>query len=121
MYYQAFKKDILQSYLDRNNIEAMPLPPRRDKNVIESKHRIITDSYIRLQQGSEHIDDTAACLMVQQALRISKDLYGNDAMCANELAKLYTLPIYFRQFPAIVLDGISKTQKTLMAKKLTKF
>ncbi len=59
--------------------------------------------------------------MVQQALRISNDLYGNDVMSASELAKGYTRPVQPGNFPVQVPPEIRKAHETLLAKrKLTK-
>lgn len=88
---QAFDNDEFKSYLDSHDIENRPIPARRhNKNVIESKHRIIRDIYLRLKSDSENTSQHFNRLIVQQALRISNDLYGKDVCSAHELAKGYT-------------------------------
>ena len=66
-------------------IESRPiLARRRNKNVLESKHKIIRDIFIRLESES---DPSSEAMRAQQAIRISNDLYGNDVCSAYELAK----------------------------------
>lgn len=61
------------------------IPPKRyNKNVQNSKHRIITDIYICLKMQSEN-STTSDCLLEQRSLRISNYLYGNDVMSTKEL------------------------------------
>ncbi len=58
LYDPAFKNDKFQSYLSKHSIEARLLPPtRHNKNVIESKRRVIRDIYIRLKAGKDPMDD----------------------------------------------------------------
>ncbi len=118
LYDPAFKNDKFQSYLSKHSIEARPLPPRRhNKNVIESKHRVIRDIYIRLKAVKDPIDDVDAWLMIQEALRISNDLYGNDVISARELAKGYTRPIYSGMPPFEIPTEILNAHNTLLAKR----
>ena len=60
-------------------------------------------------------------LIVQQALRISNDLYSSDVCSAQELAKGYTRPATIGSFIAIVPQEILQAHDDLLAKrKLTR-
>ena len=122
LYDQAFENGEFKNYLESHDIEIRPIPPRRhNKNVIESKHRIIRDVYLRLKSDTKAIDEKMDRLLVQQALRISNDLYGNDVCSANELAKGYTRPIQSGEYPATVPEEIVNAHDQLLAKrKLTR-
>ncbi len=66
-------------------IESRPIPARRrNKNVLESKQKIIRDIFIRLESES---DPSSEAMRAEQTIRISNDLYGNDVCSACELAK----------------------------------
>lgn len=54
--------------------------------------------------------------MIQQAIRISNDLYGNDICSAHELAKGYTRPILSNSYSSKVPDEIDQAYKDLIAK-----
>lgn len=84
----AFNNLDFTSFASNLDINVGPLPPRRhNKNVIESKHRIIRDIFIRLRSDNEENTKVNTKLLVQQAIRISNDLYGNNHASAHELAK----------------------------------
>eukprot|EP00171_Calliarthron_tuberculosum_P022021 IDg22021t1 len=90
---KAFDNDMFKSFTSKYGIKLKILPPRRhSKNVIESKHKVIRDIYLRLKAENEAEEEMADQLFVQQALRISNDLYGNDVMSAHELAKGFSRP-----------------------------
>eukprot|EP00171_Calliarthron_tuberculosum_P001315 IDg1315t1 len=115
---QAFNNDIFKNYLLKLNISPRAIPSRRhNKNVLESKHRIIRDIYIRLKHQYGNDSDNLASVLVQRALRISNDLYGNDVMSANELAKGYTRPILTGQVPEIVPNELLEANSKLQAKR----
>lgn len=118
----AFNNSEFTKYLDDHGIECRPLPPRRhNKNAIESKHKIIRDIYLRLKGNQAEHSAVNEQLLVQQAMRVSNDLYGNDVFSAHELAKGYTRPVTQDSYPAIVPDGIIQARNDLVAKrKLTK-
>lgn len=85
-YDSAFDNSEFTMYLESHDIECRPLPPRRhNKNLIASKHRVIRDVFIRLKGSSNDTTINRERLLVQQAMRISNDLYGNDACSAHEL------------------------------------
>jgi len=115
----AFDNSIFKSYTDLYDISSRPIPPRRhNKNAIESKHRIIRDIFIRIKAANdEKIEPLSVPILIQQALRISNDLYGNDTMSATELAKGYTRPIGNGNAPKIVPDDIQAAHDQLMAKR----
>lgn len=91
------------------------------KNVIESKYRVIRDIYLRLKQDRNGQTVTYERLLIQQALRISNDLYGSDVCSAQETAKGYTRPANVGSFPATVPQHIFRAHDDLLAKrKLTR-
>lgn len=56
-----------------------PLPARRHKkNVLESKHRVLRDIFVRLMD--ERNDANFVPIVIQQTFRFANDLYGNDFM-----------------------------------------
>ncbi len=116
---QAFDNSEFKRYFSSYDIECRPIPARRhNKNALESKHRIIRDILLLLNY---YINEKEHPLLVQQALRISNDLYGNDVISSHELAKDYTRPIDFGCPPKIIPEEIRKAHDVLKAKrKLTK-
>jgi len=116
---QAFNNDPFKEYLKMYGIYPRPVPARRhNKNVIESKHKIIRDIFLKLSFGKP---EELGGLFAQQAIRITNDLYGNDVMSANELAKGYTRPIEAGVSLKSLPEEIVRAHDTLMAKrKLTK-
>ncbi len=81
---QAFANERFLQFLELYGIERRPIPARRhNKNVLESKHKVIRDILLRLENGS---DDVGESLRAQQSIRISNDLYGNSVCSAHELA-----------------------------------
>ena len=118
LYDRAFNTNVFKSYLSDLWCEMKPIPPRRhNKNVLESKHRIIRDVYLRLKDGQKDQHTPNESLFVQQALRISNNLYGNEVMSAHELAKGYTYPIVIGTSPVPVPDEIVSAQDQLTAKR----
>jgi len=117
---QAFDNSIFKTYLEKHNIEARPIPARRhNKNVLESKHKVIRDVFLRLVEnyGDDTKENEFPSLIVQEALRICNDLYGNDVMSAHELAKGYTRPIHPSGPLVVVPDDIQAAHDTLIAKR----
>lgn len=114
----AFDNEPFREYLGNHDIEPRPIPPRRhNKNVIESKHRIIRDIYLRLKSTVPDCTEDHQKLLIQQALRISNDLYGTDVCSAHELAKGYTRPIASGEFPATIPEEILNAHHELIAKR----
>ncbi len=75
MYDTVLSNDVLESYFRKNGTKGRPLPPRRhNKNVIESKHRIIGYIYLRLKNDTDLSDGNSLWILVQKELRISNDL-----------------------------------------------
>ena len=116
---KAFDNQEFRSYLKMSVIEPRPIPPRRhNKNVLESKHKIIRDIFLRLLGDEDISDDNVnGPVLVQMALRISNDLYGNDITSANELPKGYTRPIQPGKFPKEIPSEIRSAREKLMAKR----
>ena len=51
---QAFDNDIFKNCLSTYDTSCKPIPPRcQQKNVIESKHKVIRDIYLRLKVCSD--------------------------------------------------------------------
>ena len=84
------------------------------KNVIESKHKIIGDIFLRITSKNDGLSDIIGA---QQVIRISNDLYGDDTCCAHELAKGFTPPIVSGSLPKIVPKDLVTGRETLMAKR----
>ena len=122
LYDPAFNNTEFTDFLSAHDIEHRPIPTRRhNKNVIESKHRIIRDIYLRLKHECNEENAIKERLIVQQALRISNDLYGSDVCSAQELAKGYTRPATVGSYPVIVPEDILQAHDNLLAKrKLTR-
>ena len=118
-YDSEFKNSIFINYLKDQGIDARPLPSRRhNKNVLESKHRIIRDVFLRLkEEGQVAEDDCKQSLCVQQAIRISNDLYGNDVLSAQELAKGYSRPLESGVIPKSLSQDLIDAHQTLLAKR----
>jgi len=114
----AFKNKMFEKFAEKYGIALRPLPPRRhSKNVIESKHRIIRDVYLRLKSAFKDDPTVNGKILVNQSLRISNDLYGNDVMSAHELAKGYTRPIENGNVPRCVPKEVVQAQEDLKAKR----
>lgn len=112
---QAFDNSKFKSYLSIYDISPRPIPARRhNKNVLESKHRILRDMFLRLSAHSPEISES---LIVQQTFRIANDLYGNDVLSSSELAKGYTRPINKGVRPKILPEEIVTAHEALIAKR----
>jgi len=115
---RGFNNAPFKSFLSKYSISARALPPRRhSKNVIESKHRIIRDIFLRLKSADKDVNTESHKALIYQALRISNDLYGNDIMSANEMAKGYTRPLYNGKAPVFVPIEIMEAHQNLKAKR----
>lgn len=94
------------------------MPPRRhNKNILESKHGVIREIFLRLKNENSNAAYTTDFLLVQQSFRISNDLYGNDELSAHELAKGYTRPVIAGTYPVLVPRELIEAQKTLASKR----
>ena len=114
----AFDNDEFLNYAHTYDIETKPIPPRRhNKNVIESKHKIIRDIYLRIKHSNEDNNLSNDEVLVQQALKISNDLYGNDTCSAFELAKGYTRPVQPGMFPVYIPDELIEAREQIHAKR----
>ncbi|PXF41606.1 hypothetical protein BWQ96_08672 [Gracilariopsis chorda] len=114
----AFHNDPLPTYLNSLGIHPRPIPPQRhNKNVLESKHKVIRDISERLKHASSSTTPTQLPLLIQQSLRICNDLYGNDLLSAYELAKGFTRPVISMAATIIVPDEIVKAHQALVTKR----
>ncbi len=112
---QAFDNKIFKNFLNVYGIESRPIPARRhEKNVLESKHKIIRDIFIRLESES---DPSSEAMRAQQAIIISNDLCGNDVCSAYELSKGFSRPIETGTTPKIIPVEIMKARDAVMAKR----
>ncbi|CAN8074685.1 unnamed protein product [Agarophyton chilense] len=113
-YDPAFKTVELKKYLSGYGIDTKSLHlRRRNKNVIESNHRIIRDIYLRLKHSNSTMDILNPSLLVQQSLYISNELNGNNLMSAHELAKGYTRPLVSSTSLDTIPEDIVHAQKAL--------
>lgn len=102
-------------YLLLQGMDGRAIPPRRyNKNVLESKHNVIRDIYLRLKPEQQPSTEVEEKRLVQCALRISKDLYGIDLCSSKELTKGYTRPISAGSFPKSFPSDILKAHDDLV-------
>lgn len=115
LYDPAFHNSEFEDYVKALDIPIFPLPSRRHNiNVLESKHRIIRDVYLRLKHAN---GSKPHPVLVVEAIRISNDLYGNDVMSAHELAKRYTRPLSADQLLFQIPEEIVSANEKLLAKR----
>lgn len=103
---RPFENIAFTLYLTDENIEERSLPPRRhNKEVLESKHKIIQDILQRLKTTTvNHDKDGMSQLNVQQSIRIWNDLYDNGIISAHELDKGYPRPIKAEKPPKLLIQ-----------------
>ena len=112
---QAFDKKEFNEFLALHGINARPIPAgRHNKDVIESKHKIIRDIFLHIKTSLPEFSETLAA---QQAIRISNDLYGNDVCSSHELAKGFTRPIESGSLPKIIAKDVEKAREIPIAKR----
>lgn len=80
--------------------------------MLESKHCVIRYIFLRL---IDHNPQLSVSLAVQQAVRISNDLYGSHVLSAYELAKGLTRP--HGSTPLALPPDLFEAQETLVAKR----
>eukprot|EP00171_Calliarthron_tuberculosum_P018762 IDg18762t1 len=115
---QAFASELFLSFLDKYGIEKRSISARRhNKNVIELKHRVIRDVYLRLKEDSEDDLTVSKTVLVQQALRITNNLYGNDVASVYKLAKGFTRPIENRDYQSTIPKELVKAHASLNARR----
>lgn len=118
LYDPAFHNEEFKSYLLQLGSECKAIPPRRhNKNVLESKHRVIRDVYLRLKGDSTELSENKGRLLVNMALRITNDLYGSDTMSSFELAKGFTRPALPGTPPIPIPEEIRAAHENLQAKR----
>lgn len=82
---KSFKLGDLACFLKERDTKLEPVPPgQRSQNAIESSHKIIHQTFLKLKYA--HPDSDNDKLPVR-AFFISNDLYGNDMLSAFELDK----------------------------------
>lgn len=78
---QAFNNQKFKEYLDLYSILGRRIPARRhNKNVLESKHRIIGDVFLRMKS---HNENGFGPILVDQAINVPNDLYGIDVRASR--------------------------------------
>lgn len=83
---KAFDNDEFSAYIKSAGINKLSVPARRhNKNVLESKHKVLRDIFQRLSYN-DTVVDTVPHLRVQHMYRVGNLLYGNDCTSAFELA-----------------------------------
>lgn len=120
----CFNNAAFHEYVQTCDAVGHSLPPRQhSKNVLESKHRIVHDIYLRLAADADNVAQNAtsgwemqSCYF-QISLTILNNLYGKDLLSANELAKGYTRPINGGAFPSEMPSQIHDAKETLRAKR----
>ena len=109
----AFNNSEFKEYLKLYDISFSLIPPRRHyKNVLESKHRVFRDIFLRLKSAIPSGDPR---LLIPKMFRISNDLYGKNVASCYELAKGYTRSIS-GNVSLILPDEICRAQEELSAK-----
>lgn len=112
--YKAFENAAFTENLHQYDVRFRPIPPRRhSKNVLESKHRILRDIYIRLKSENSTVNPR---LLVAKMFRDPNEPYGNILDSAHELAKVYKRPVN-NDFPSFLPHAIRKAQDELSAKR----
>jgi len=123
VYDRAFKNSEFEEYLQQIGASGRPIPARRhNKNVLESKHKILRNIYLRLKDqvdvdSASKISTCSDCVLVQRTFRVSNDLYGSDTMSAHELAKGYTRPIGITAHPTYLPSELREAHDKLIAKR----
>ena len=111
----AFPSKAFTEFLSLHGINAISVPARlQNKNVIESKLKVIRDIFLRIKSKNADLCEIVA---VKQAIHISNDLYGNDTFSAPELAKGFTRPIVPGIRSKIVPKDPVMTREIFMAER----
>lgn len=111
---KAFSNTDFKNYLKLNDVSFRLVSPRRhSKNVLESKHRVLRDIYLRLKS---EVEDEDPRLLVAKMFRVSNELYGNNFAPSHELAKGYTRPVVQGGIH-ILPSSIIHAQERLSAKR----
>ena len=79
---QAFANEKFLSYLELHGIEPRSIPSRRhNKNVLEPKHRVIRDVFLRLRSGdSKQFGSQMTCMVTMFALRMNLPKYSRGLL-----------------------------------------
>ena len=105
-YDQVFDINEFNEFFALHDINSRPIPARRhNKNVIESKHKIIRDIFLRIKTSLPECSETLAA---KQAIRTSNDLYGNYVCSSHELAKGFTRPIESGSLPKFIPRDVTR-------------
>ena len=112
-FYQAFANEPFLQFLKFHGIEPRPIPARRHyKNVLESKHKVVHDIFLRLKLDDSDVREP---LLAQQSIRISNYLYGNSVCSSYELEKGLRRPVESGSLPKPVPEGVFKARETIVA------
>ena len=112
---KAFSNHEFQEFLSLHGINPRSIPARRhNKNVLDSKHKMIREILLRIISGNESVSEIIAA---QQAIRISNDLYGNNICSSHELAKGFTRPIECGNLSKIIPPDLIRAREVLKAKR----
>lgn len=87
----AFNNAEFPNYIKLYDIQFRSAPRRsHSKNVLQSKHRILRDVFLRIESHDETGDPRT---LVSKMFRIYNNLYSNDIATSHEIAKGYILPV----------------------------
>ena len=112
---QVFSNEPFQDYLKVFGIESRSTAARRhNKDVLESKHKVIRDIILSLSSDNGIIDSK---VIAQQSIQISNDLYRNDVCSSYELAKVFMRPLETGQLPKIIPEDLLNSRDIIMSKR----
>lgn len=118
VYNQTFDSELFDLFLKKYEIKKRPLSSRRhNKTVIDSKLCVIRDVYFRLKAGSECDPTVTKSVMIEQALRITNNLYRDDVASAYELAKGYSMAVENGAYSKILPNEVYNAHENLNAKR----
>lgn len=89
---KTFKSEQFTDYLNENGSHIRDFAKTTEHECLRGEHRSIRDIYLRFKYHAGEFCVSSIEIMVQKALRISNDLYGNEITSASELEKGYTRP-----------------------------
>lgn len=112
---EAFDQGVFQKYLLENDILLLPMPARRyHKNIVERKHGIIRNIFIRLKSIAP---DTASEIHAFPAVQVSNNFYGLDVAIASELSKGFAKLFINEQVQNMLSDDVIKAREELIVKR----
>jgi len=113
---KAFQVGDFKTYADSLGIKIRPVPPRRhNKNAIESNHRVIRSTFLRLKSAAgDSFDPNVAAY---KSVSISNSLYGNDTMSVFEPTKGFSKPIHSKPAELTITDDVLDAHEKLQARR----